>query len=77
MMSSVNALSSEPLPDGHVRIAQVNGGPGIVATLEGRPVATVVLDVADGVIQTIHLVTNRDKLISIRATETHQPLGHP
>jgi len=73
----LNALSSEPLPDGHLRIAQVNGGPGIVASLEGRPVATVVLDVADGVIQTIHLVTNPDKLISIRATETHQPLGHP
>ena len=70
------AISSEPLPDGHLRIAQVNGGPGIVATLEGRPVATVVLDVADGVIQTIHLVTNPDKLISIRAFETHQPLGH-
>jgi RNA polymerase sigma-70 factor (ECF subfamily) len=70
------AISSEPLPDGHLRIAQVNGGPGIVATLEGRPVATVVLDVADGVIQTIHLVTNPDKLISIRAVETHQPLGH-
>jgi len=70
------AISSEPLPDGHLRIAQVNGGPGIVATLEGRPVATVVLDVADDVIQTIHLVTNPDKLISIRAIETHQPLSH-
>jgi RNA polymerase sigma-70 factor (ECF subfamily) len=65
------AISSEPLPDGHLRVAQVNGGPGIVATLEGRPVATVVLNVAEDVIQTIHLVANPDKLIGIRAIETH------
>jgi RNA polymerase sigma-70 factor, ECF subfamily len=64
------AISSEPLPEGHLRVAQMNGGPGIVATLEGRPVATVVLEVADGVIQTIHLVANPDKLIGIRAIET-------
>jgi RNA polymerase sigma-70 factor (ECF subfamily) len=64
------ALSSEPLPDAHLRVAQVNGGPGIVATLEGRPVATVILDVADGVIQTIHLVANPHKLIGIPAIET-------
>ena len=37
------ALASEPLPDAHLRVAQVNGRPGIVATLEGRPVATVIL----------------------------------
>jgi RNA polymerase sigma-70 factor, ECF subfamily len=65
------AISSEPLPDGHLRIAQVNGGPGIVATLEGRPVATVIVDVADGVIQTVHLVANPDKLSGIRTIETH------
>src|SRR5215216_3114032 len=63
-------ISSEPLPDGHLRIAQVNGGPGIVATLEGRPVATIVLDVADGVIQSVHLVANPDKLVGVRAIET-------
>jgi hypothetical protein len=41
-----------------------------VAPLEGRPVATVILDVADGVIQTIHLVANPHKLIGIPAIET-------
>jgi RNA polymerase sigma-70 factor (ECF subfamily) len=64
------ALSSEPLPDAHLCVAQVNGGPGIVATLQGRPVATVILDVADGVIQTIHLVANPHKLIGIRPIES-------
>jgi RNA polymerase sigma-70 factor (ECF subfamily) len=65
------AISSEPLPEGHLRIAQVNGGPGIVATLEGRPVATVILDVADGVIQTIRLVANPDKLGGVRTIEAN------
>ncbi len=64
------ALSSEPLPEGHLRVAQVNRGPGIVATLEGRTVATVVLDVADGVIHSIHLVANPDKLGGVRTIET-------
>jgi RNA polymerase sigma-70 factor, ECF subfamily len=63
------AMSSEPLPDAHLHIAQVNGGPGILAALEGKPVAAVILDVAGGVIQTIHLVANPDKLIGIRAIE--------
>jgi RNA polymerase sigma-70 factor (ECF subfamily) len=62
-------MSSEPLPDAHLHIAQVNGGPGILAALEGKPVAAVILDVAGGVIQTIHLVANPDKLIGIRAIE--------
>src|SRR5215216_3337554 len=65
------SISSEPLPEGHLRVAQVNGGPGIVATLEGRPVATVILAVADGVVQTIYLVANPDKLVGVRAIETH------
>jgi DNA-binding Lrp family transcriptional regulator len=69
------ALSSEPLPDAHLRVAQVNGGPGIVATLEGRPVATVILDVVHGVIQTIHLVANPHKLIGIRAIDTEEHPG--
>jgi RNA polymerase sigma-70 factor (ECF subfamily) len=65
------AISSEPLPEGHLHVAQVNGGAGIVATLDGIPVATVVLDVAGGVIQTIHLIANPDKLIGVRATKAH------
>jgi len=69
------ALASEPLPDAHLRVAQVNGGPGIVATLEGRPVATVMLDVAEDVIQTIHLVANPHKLIGIRAIDTDEHPG--
>ena len=49
---------------------QVNGGPGIVITYEGTPVTTIVLDVLGGVVQTIHLVANPDKLLGVRAIET-------
>ena len=57
-------------PDLRVQIAQVNGGPGIVVTYEGTPVTTIVLDILGGVVQTIHLVANPEKLLGVRAIET-------
>ncbi len=44
------------------RIAQVNGNPGVIAYLEGRPYAALTLDVVHDKIQTIYLVTNPEKL---------------
>jgi RNA polymerase sigma factor (sigma-70 family) len=68
----LEAVTTEPLPDLlRARIAWVNGGPGIVVTYEGISVMTVVLDVADGVVQTIYLVMNPDKLSGITESETH------
>jgi RNA polymerase sigma-70 factor (TIGR02957 family) len=67
----LEAISTEPLPGLlRTRIAQVNGGPGIVVTYEGTPVTTIVLDVAEGVVQTIHLVANPEKLVGVSAIET-------
>src|SRR5215216_5006965 len=67
----LEAITTEPLPDLlRTRIAQVNGGPGIVVTYEGTPVTTIVLDVSGGIVQTIHLVANPDKLVGVRAIET-------
>jgi hypothetical protein len=37
---------------------------------KGKPVTTIVLDVSDGVVQTIHLVANPEKLLGVRAIET-------
>jgi hypothetical protein len=42
-----------------------------VLTYEGVAVMTVVLDVADGVVQTIYLVMNPDKLTGISQSATH------
>jgi RNA polymerase sigma-70 factor (TIGR02957 family) len=68
----LEAVTSEPLPDLLcARIARVNGAPGIVVTYEGTPITSIVLDVADGVVQTIHLVANPDKLSGISESETH------
>jgi RNA polymerase sigma-70 factor (ECF subfamily) len=44
------------------RTAQINGNPGVIAYLEGRPYAALTLDVVQDKIQTIYLVTNPEKL---------------
>src|ERR687898_418932 len=63
MTRFLRSVGSEPIAaDLRVHLAPVNGGPGIVITSEGRPVSTLVLDVDDGAVQTIHLVANPEKL---------------
>ena len=64
------AVATRPGQDVRARIAQVNGGPGIVVTSEGEPVAVFVLDVAGGVVQSVHLVANPEKLAGVRAPST-------
>jgi predicted transcriptional regulator len=57
-------------PNLRTHIVQVNGGPGIVVTYEGTPVTTIILDMSDSEVQTIHLVANPEKLLGLRAIET-------
>jgi RNA polymerase sigma-70 factor (ECF subfamily) len=46
-----------------VRYAEVNGQPGaLYLDAEGRPVLVVSLDIADDLVQTVHAITNPDKL---------------
>ncbi len=65
----LRSIGAEPSGDVRVDLAQVNGGPGIVVTAGGRPISAVVLDVADGVVHTVHLVANPDKLLGVRVVE--------
>jgi RNA polymerase sigma-70 factor (ECF subfamily) len=44
------------------RLAQVNGEPGIVSYLEGKPYSVLTLVSGEGHIQTIYVVANPDKL---------------
>jgi RNA polymerase sigma-70 factor (ECF subfamily) len=53
-------------PDLEVRLARVNDGPGLIGTVDGEPVGAIVLEIADGVIQTIDLIANPDKLAGLR-----------
>ena len=69
MARFLESVGSEPAPDLRIHLAQVNSGPGIVATSGGRPITALVLDVADGLVQTVHLVTNPEKLAGVRAVE--------
>jgi len=54
-----------------VLVTRVNGDPGIVAATDaGDPVGAVVLDVGDGLVQTIYLVVNPEKLEGVRVGPT-------
>jgi len=64
------AVATRPDQDVRARLAQVNGGPGIVVTSEGEPVAALVLDVAGEAVRTVHLVANPEKLAGVRAPGT-------
>jgi RNA polymerase sigma-70 factor (ECF subfamily) len=47
------------------RMTRINGEPGVVSYLDGRPYAVLTLDVDDGRITSIYIVTNPDKLVHL------------
>ena len=62
ILGSLNKLVPK---DMSTRIASVNGLPGIVSYLGGRPFAVVTLDVKQGFIQNLYIVTNPEKLAGL------------
>ena len=66
----LESVGDEPAPDLRIHLAHVNGGPGVVATSGGRPITALVLEVSDGLVQTVHLVANPEKLAGVRGIET-------
>jgi RNA polymerase sigma-70 factor (TIGR02957 family) len=66
----LRSVGAEPSLDVRVHLAQVNGGPGVVITSGDRPISALLLDVADCLVQTIHLVANPEKLAGVRGIET-------
>jgi RNA polymerase sigma-70 factor (TIGR02957 family) len=65
----LESVGSEPSGQVRVHLAPVNGGPGVVITAGGEPISALILDISDGVVQTIHLVANPEKLAGVRAVE--------
>ena len=53
-----------------VEVAQINGGPGTLITVGGKPITAVTTVVAGGRITAIQLVANPDKLRAITAGRT-------
>ena len=49
------------------RMAQINGKPGVVSYLNGRAYSVVTIDIADGHVQSIFIVTNPEKLARLPA----------
>jgi RNA polymerase sigma-70 factor (TIGR02957 family) len=71
MARFLRSVGSEPIiADLHVRVAPVNGGPGILVVSGDKPISTLVLDVSEGVVRSIHLVANPEKLAGVRGFET-------
>jgi len=66
----LESVGSEPSGGTRVYLSQVNGAPGVVITAGGEPISALVLDVSDGMVRTIRLVANPEKLAGVRAVET-------
>jgi len=58
------------ISDMTIEIAEINGGPGIVATAGGKPIAVVTAIVAGGRISAIHIVASPDKLRGLTTGRT-------
>lgn len=56
-------------PGAEVRFVDLNGRPGAVVDVDGRPVVSVSLDVADGRIAAVLMVRNPDKLAGLVRAE--------
>jgi RNA polymerase sigma-70 factor (ECF subfamily) len=51
-----------------IALATVNGEPGLVASVDGRPLAAFVLHLADGAIQAVYALANPHKLAGLTGT---------
>ncbi len=66
-------ILTQPLPDSAVRVMELNGSPGIVTTSGGSLIAALVLDVGNGAVQTLYLVSSPDKLNALAASRAEWP----
>ncbi|MCX5206967.1 RNA polymerase sigma-70 factor [Streptomyces sp. NBC_00237] len=57
--------AKKSVPGMEVRLTEFNGGPALLFLSGGRPDSFFQLDVADGLIQTVYIVRNPDKLASL------------
>lgn len=61
------AIAQQGVADLEFEFAEINGAAALVGSLGGKPSAVMLLDVADGVIQSVYLVANPDKLAHLQA----------
>lgn len=66
----LRSVGSGPSSEVRVHLAPVNGETGLVITAGGAPISALVLDVSDGLVQTIRLIANPEKLAGLRGIES-------
>ncbi|WP_433363468.1 RNA polymerase sigma factor SigJ [Streptosporangium sp. CA-115845] len=64
----MESLGAESFPGFEVEIAEVNGGPAAVVSVSGQPITVFSLVVGDGLIRTVFLVANPEKLSRLRGS---------
>lgn len=72
---AILVLSKRRPDDSHFEIRHVNGGPGLVIYSGRTPVLAVTLHLVDGAIETVHVVSNPEKLTGLvsRSGELSRP----
>jgi RNA polymerase sigma-70 factor (ECF subfamily) len=71
MARFLKSVGSEPIVANlRVSLVPVNGGSGILVVSEDKPISVLVLGVSDGVVRTIYLVANPQKLDGVRGIVT-------
>ncbi|MFD1830035.1 RNA polymerase sigma-70 factor [Streptomyces desertarenae] len=58
----LSAVLARPMEDARMRAVDVNGRPGLLLTVAGRPDTVACAEVADGLITEIRIIRNPDKL---------------
>ncbi|WP_142150052.1 RNA polymerase sigma-70 factor [Streptomyces sp. SLBN-31] len=61
----VIGAAGKGVPDPSFRFMELNGGPALVVLSAGRPDSVFQLDVFDGRIQSVYIIRNPDKLLSL------------
>lgn len=64
----VAAVAEQGLADWDLAFTELNGAPAVVASRDGKPAGVLLLDVADGRIQSVYVLVNPDKLGHLRAS---------
>jgi RNA polymerase sigma-70 factor (TIGR02957 family) len=70
MARFLRSVGLEPSGGVRVHLAPVNGETGVVITAGGEPISALVLEVTDGLIETIRVVANPEKLAGLRGIES-------
>ena len=65
----LESIGLEPSGEISVRLAQVNGETGVVITVLDEPISALVMDVTYGLVRTIRMVANPEKLAGVRGFE--------